>query len=181
MAAQLIPPRHPIDIAKALDYVFIGEFELLRFSRDDIRNQPWAQPGNREAMQRYFRIKAAQDEICRLNTEIRRLVTSIADESSFIPRKIKELSDSNPYIASEIQHHWNLRQAVNQSHLTALSKLKKRHGFTGTLQPGTRIITQGPIVRDTLNSSIYQHPHEEIRYCGDLEDAGELSEDDEIL
>jgi hypothetical protein len=50
--------------------VSLAEFDLLRDTRQDIRQFPWAQPLNREAMNLSFGIKRAKEEILRLNVEI---------------------------------------------------------------------------------------------------------------
>lgn len=184
MAIKMVPPRETLDVAKVLDYAFIGEFELLRFSRQDIRNQPWAQPGNREAMQRYFRIKAAEEEIRRLNVEIQRIVTFISDESCFITQKLAELSVINPLLAHEIEWRWNLRRAVNQSHIAALTKLTKRTGFSGTIQPGQHMVPN-----DISGERLISEHTQPLAGLGgqtneltDVEgESGEVSEDDEIV
>lgn len=183
MAVKMVPPRESLDLAKVLDYAFIGEFELLRFSRQDIRNQPWAQPGNREAMQRYFKIKAAEDEIHRLNVEIQRMVTFISDESRFIPQKITELAPVNPSLAYEIQWRWNLRQAVNQSHITGLTKLAKQAGFSGTIHPGQAMMLNG-ISENMSDDTQLAAPglNDRLGNETDVEvESGGLSEDDEVV
>ena len=71
-AAKLTPPRPSLSWRQIIDYSFLGEFDLLRHSRVDIRNQPW-KVTRREATVKYFKLCRAEEELTRLNIEIRRL------------------------------------------------------------------------------------------------------------
>ena len=53
-AARLDPPRPALSWKEIIDYTFIGEFDLLRHSRDDIRSTPWTQPARREATLKFL-------------------------------------------------------------------------------------------------------------------------------
>ena len=58
-AAGLPKPRPSIDVSQVLEYVFIGEFDLLRESRFDILEKPWARPAACEALSAFFKSAAA--------------------------------------------------------------------------------------------------------------------------
>jgi hypothetical protein len=171
-AALLDPPRDPVDINQILEYSFISEFDLLRLSREDIREKPWVQTGNREAMARHFRIKAAHDEIKRLNVEIRRLVTSIADEQKDMIDMIKLITQTDQPLATEIERRWSLRQAFSEDHINQVFKLATKDGFSGSIVPGTRLGRMNEGDRSLPEVQANENVH-------DL--AGELSEDDDVL
>jgi len=80
-AARLTPPRSPLTWKEIVDFTFIGEFDLLRYSRADIRAELWVKPARREATTKYFKLSRAREELVRLNVEIRRLRTFISDEA----------------------------------------------------------------------------------------------------
>jgi hypothetical protein len=81
-AAKLTPPRPSLSWWQIVDYSFLGKFDLLWHSRVDIRNQPWTQVTRREATVKYFKLCRAEEELTRLNIEIRRLQTSIHDKTT---------------------------------------------------------------------------------------------------
>jgi hypothetical protein len=62
-AAQLNPPCESLTWAKLMDAMTLADFDLLRDSRQDIRQQPWTQPSRCEVMNLYFGIKHAKEEI----------------------------------------------------------------------------------------------------------------------
>ncbi|EPS95019.1 hypothetical protein FOMPIDRAFT_1085440, partial [Fomitopsis schrenkii] len=75
-AASLTPPRAELlwdEVVKMM--VSLAEFNLLRDGHRDIRLEPWADRKNREAMNTFFEIKCAEEEIERLNVEIPQLLS----------------------------------------------------------------------------------------------------------
>ncbi|KAJ7778073.1 hypothetical protein B0H14DRAFT_2401341 [Mycena olivaceomarginata] len=79
-ASTLVPPRNQLVWAAVIQTATLAEFDLLRDTRNDIRQLPWAQPARREAGLLYFGIKRALEEIRRLNIEISRIITFGIDE-----------------------------------------------------------------------------------------------------
>ncbi|KAJ7805116.1 hypothetical protein B0H14DRAFT_3485401 [Mycena olivaceomarginata] len=69
---------------KVVEYAFLAEFNLLRESREDIHAEPWALPAGRAAMDQHFKMVRAEEEIQRLDVEIPRLITYMADEHGFL-------------------------------------------------------------------------------------------------
>ncbi|KAJ6605926.1 hypothetical protein B0H10DRAFT_2310689 [Mycena sp. CBHHK59/15] len=72
MAAAALPePRPPLSWEEVVEYTFLADFDLLRDSnRVDPSQRPWALPAARLAMDNYFKICRAVEEIKRLNIEI---------------------------------------------------------------------------------------------------------------
>ena len=77
LARLVTPPREALSWDTVIKYSFLGEFELLRFAREDIRDYPWAKPAIREGVMSYYKLLCARKEIERLNVEVPRLHTSI--------------------------------------------------------------------------------------------------------
>ncbi|KZT63506.1 hypothetical protein DAEQUDRAFT_680260 [Daedalea quercina L-15889] len=70
LAAHLNPPKPPLSPKEVLDMATLSEFDFLHDARQDIRQQPWAQHANRKAMNAYFNVKHAGEEIKWLNIEL---------------------------------------------------------------------------------------------------------------
>lgn len=134
----MTPPRPPLSWKEIVDYSFLAEFDLLRHSREDIRHQPWAQVARREAMVKYFKLCRAQEEVVRLNIEIRRLRTSIHDEAAHMVQTISHLSLTNPPLATELQKRWRLHNSVNHLHIQHLNAVEDSTSFTGLRGIGKR-------------------------------------------
>jgi hypothetical protein len=126
---------------QVIEMASLAEFDILRDTRQDIRQLPWAQSANREAMNLYFGIKRANEEILRLNVEIRRLVTSMLDAHCHLYSVIqtRHLSDSDPVLAHELSRRWQFQQKIHTIIAEQLVKTSKLTGFTGSLQPGRRM------------------------------------------
>ncbi|KAG2120042.1 hypothetical protein DEU56DRAFT_928749 [Suillus clintonianus] len=130
-AIALNPPRPKISWKDIADYSFLGEFDLLRHSRTDIRSEDWAKPAHREATTKYFKLCRAHEEITRLNVEIRRLRTAIHAEQVQTTAVIEDLRLSDPKLAEELQRQWCSRAAINAVHLHRLDRIECLTGFSG--------------------------------------------------
>ena len=102
-AAALNPPRPSISWKDITQYTFLGEFDLLRHTRDDIRERVWARPAIHDATAKFFKLSRAKEEITRLNVEIRRLRTAIHDDEREVSQAIANLCNSAPMLASELE------------------------------------------------------------------------------
>ncbi|KAG2152785.1 hypothetical protein DEU56DRAFT_868810 [Suillus clintonianus] len=142
-AAGLNPPRPNISWKDIADYGFLGEFDLLRHSRDDIRSSDWSKPGHREATTKYFKLHRAREEITRLNVEVRRLRTAIHDEELGVSDVMQELLVSDPHLACELQRQYRSRLAINAVHCYRLSRIEKLAGFSGAKGVGVRLQRAG--------------------------------------
>lgn len=150
-AAQLNPPRESLTWAKLMDSTTLGDFDLLRDSRQDIRQQPWTQPSRREAMNLYFGIKRAKEEILRLNIEIRRLITFMIDDHHDFYRAISANIIIDPALAHELSCQWEHRHQIHSQIASRLLQTSRLKGFTGTLLPGTR---EGQELMDTTKGGL---------------------------
>ncbi|KAG1743590.1 uncharacterized protein EDB91DRAFT_1017387, partial [Suillus paluster] len=91
----------------------------------------WTKPAHQEATVKYFKLCRAQEEIARLNVEVRRLRTAIHDEAIKMTTVITELLVSNPPLGHELQWQWKAREAVNAVHTFWLDQITLEPGFSG--------------------------------------------------
>lgn len=129
------PPRPILQFSDVASYAFLGDFELLKYSRHDIISKPWASAANREIATRYFKIHRAHEEIKRLNMEINRLSIWVDYEDSELLEAASRLDESNPELASEIRTFQAKRQRVNDAHRGCLHSIYRLKGYSGTI-PG---------------------------------------------
>lgn len=124
-----------------VEYAFLADFDLLRDTREDVNEKPWAKTNARATMDQHFKILRAQEEITRLNVEIRRLVTYIHDEEGFLKRKEDEFEADDPHLAHQILLYRLERGRFNDQHMARLRVLSRIEGFTGSLTPGVGELT----------------------------------------
>lgn len=136
-ALALSPPREILDIKEVVEYAFLADFDLLRDTRQDVRERPWATPVGRTAMDQYFKLLRAPEEIVRCNNEIRRIVTQLRDEEDYLKHHEERVRVTDPILAHQITIHRNIRGRFAAHHHQRLSDIAGLTGFSGCLQPGT--------------------------------------------
>jgi len=97
-AEAMSPPRRTLQWQDIVEYAFLADFDLLRDSRNDIQSHQWATAGHL-AMDLFFKIEQAHEEIACLNVEIRRVLTYIIDEDNFLLTAQAVVQRTNPLLA----------------------------------------------------------------------------------
>jgi hypothetical protein len=140
-AADAMAPQKPtLDWEQVVEYAFLADFDLLRESREDICQEAWALPSGRAAMDQHFKIVRAEEEIQRLNVEIRRLVTYIRDEDTFLCREEEQLREKGqPGLAHQVRLVRVEHARFTSLHMERLTKLSKVNGFSGNITPGISV------------------------------------------
>lgn len=138
-AAALTPPRSALSWDNVVEYAFLADFDLLRETREDIRLRPWAKPAARVAMDSFFKLERAREEIQRLNIEIRRVLTHMRDEDKFLRYKDSVTRLTDPSLAHQIYIHRMEKGRFMEIHRKRFSKLLRLPGFTGDLSYGVSI------------------------------------------
>ncbi|KAJ7864211.1 hypothetical protein B0H14DRAFT_2574435 [Mycena olivaceomarginata] len=139
-ASVMTPPKRLLAWDEVVGYAFLAEFDLLREGREDIRTEPWALPAGRAAMDQHFKILRADEEIARLNVEIPRLVTFMADEEDFLVHHEARLRQEGfGGLALQVARHRMERARFNSVHLDRLVKLSREDGFTASISRGTSV------------------------------------------
>ena len=101
-AAALSPPRRELCWDEVVEYAFLADFDLLCDARQDIWSRPWATPAARQAMDGYFKLLRAEEEIVRLNVEIRRFLTFMRDKDAELSSKEMEVGLTDFALAYQI-------------------------------------------------------------------------------
>lgn len=144
-AAELNPPSRPITWESIANVRILADFDLLRGSRRQVLTQEWAKPENRQRVEQWHRAQRAQEEIPRLNVEVRRVRTLIADESRNLPIMAAKIADDDPLLGWAAQQYVTRRHKVNGLVSKKLEQLVQMPGYTGTHELGVRVGTNASI------------------------------------
>ncbi|KAJ7159890.1 hypothetical protein C8R43DRAFT_881551 [Mycena crocata] len=146
-AAMVMSP--PMPELTLVEYVFLADFDILRDTRAEIQSRPWTRPSFRLAMDSYFKILRAREEIKRLNIEIPWVVTWIRDENRFLQGKERELRetdgkstaqvDKDIQMAVQVQLYRQRRGRFDEGHMRRFWRQAETPGFTGSLKPGVAV------------------------------------------
>ncbi|KAG1888193.1 hypothetical protein F4604DRAFT_1877353 [Suillus subluteus] len=114
IAEAMHPPHQMLKWEEVMEYAFLADFDLLCNTHADISERPWSSAAARSAMDLYFKMCRAREEIQRLNVEYLWI----------------------PAIAHQIAIHRNARGRFNSHHLRRLHEILKLPGFSRTIVPG---------------------------------------------
>lgn len=138
-AASALEQPHPkLTWHKIVEYTTIAEFKLLRSgARQDIRKLPWADARNREATVCHLKLRRAQEEIHRLNIEIKCLATWIADETQELDTALAKCQAEE--LLTPALHTFVLaRKCINQRLRCTLEQIYALQGYTGDNSVGSK-------------------------------------------
>lgn len=148
-AVVLDPPMPHLSWEQVVEYAFLADFDILRDTRVEIQARPWTRPAYRLAMDRYFKILRAREEIKRLNVEIPRVVTWIRDENRVLRKKEAELRavegkseeevEADRGMAVQVRMYRARRGRFDDAHMRRFWALAKEPGFAGSVLPGTSL------------------------------------------
>lgn len=133
------PCRPTLDWSTASHYTFLEDFELLRDSRNDIRQKPWATPVIRAAMRQSQRIERAHEEIETCNFEVRRLHTYVLDEAARLRQVVHSLRNESSPITGAVEEYGLRRIRANTHILSTIQQIHSLKGYTGHVTPGIRL------------------------------------------
>ncbi|KAJ6590434.1 hypothetical protein DFH09DRAFT_1306980 [Mycena vulgaris] len=157
VAQTMTPPKPTLDWEQVVEYAFLADFDLLREGREDIHGELWAQPAGRAAMDQHYKLLRADKEIQRLNVEIRRLVTYMADEAGFLSREEDRLrEEGEEAIAVQVGLLRMERVRFTSLHRSRLRKLSQEPSFTGSLVSGVSVCQERhtPVARIPRDSDV---------------------------
>jgi hypothetical protein len=139
VAAARNPPAPKLSWDQVVGFAFLADFNLLRHSRQDICEKPWASPSNRAIRDQYFKIQRAQEEIEWLNVKIRQVVTYMEDEETFLKAAEDAAAQTDLQLAHQIAlYHMECGRAFS-IHQSCFQKLANNPRFTGTTVPGRSV------------------------------------------
>ncbi|KAJ3871408.1 hypothetical protein F5051DRAFT_463789 [Lentinula edodes] len=122
VADKMKPKRRQVNWEEVVEYAFLSEFDILRDTREDIRERPWAVPANRVIITQFFKVIGAEDELSRVHQEIRRLITYMQREKDELITREQELIPTNPMLALQ-------RGRFHEVHKKRLLSITKLPGF----------------------------------------------------
>ncbi|KAI0038697.1 hypothetical protein FA95DRAFT_1505189 [Auriscalpium vulgare] len=137
-AVALKPPRRVITWEEVVEYAFLADFDLLRDTRQDIRQRPWANPGGRLAMDLFYKILRAREEIQRLNVEIPRFATFLRDEHLFLTAREAAVRSTDVILAHQIRLYRLEHGRFDEFHTERLHAIASLPKFSGSIECGTR-------------------------------------------
>jgi hypothetical protein len=121
-------------------------------SREDIRNLEWADMRNREATICYLKMTRAQEEIQRLNVEIKRLSTWIYDEAAHLDHAVSSCAPHNSHLSQALYVFAEHRKRINNNLLRILKAIYVLPGYSGETSVGQR--EQGSEKRSTVDPHV---------------------------
>ncbi|KAF9242899.1 hypothetical protein BU15DRAFT_86696 [Melanogaster broomeanus] len=142
-ARAMRPPRRVLKWDEVVKYAFLADFDLLRDTRQDVSQRPWATPAARYAMDLHYKMVRAEEEIQRLNIEAWRLLTYVIDEERYLQCCEELLKAKHSALAHQVALHRKIRSRCNMAHIQRLHNLSKLPGFSGTFAVGVSTQT-GP-------------------------------------
>ena len=131
--------RPVLDWKSISTYGSLTEFSLLRECCEDIRAQPWAQAASRQAGIHHLKLARAHEERKRLNTEVRRVATSIRDEELDFEHHIVCTESTDAPLAAELRDLQSRRVRVNKQHKLRIAQIYKLPCYNGIASIGTRV------------------------------------------
>ncbi|EIW82713.1 hypothetical protein CONPUDRAFT_163795 [Coniophora puteana RWD-64-598 SS2] len=120
-------------------YRFLADIDLLRRGRQDVSKRAWSTPAARYLMDESFKILRAEEEIDRLNVEVRRVATYLRDEMEYLHGCEERARPTHPFLAHQIALLRGERDRFTQQHADRLHQIANLEGFTGTIEPGTSV------------------------------------------
>jgi hypothetical protein len=178
----MTPQMPTLDWEQVVEYAFLSDFDLLREGREDIREEPWALPAGRAAMDQHFKLLRADEEIQRLNVEIRRFVTYIHDEDEFLGRESQRLQEEGELaLAHQVVLLRSERSRFTPLHTSRLAELSKLRGFTGSISPGVSLCRERhvPVTREVVIRAVSPHARAPPPGADEERDEGDDDGDDD--
>ncbi|KAJ7206125.1 hypothetical protein GGX14DRAFT_535569 [Mycena pura] len=178
-AASMDPSARQLSWDKVVEYVFLADFDFLRVTDHELFAKPWTKPSYRLAMDNYFKIQRAREKIKRLDIEIRRVVTWIADEDEFLRRREAELAASGDLgMAALVQKYRWERGCSDSQHMSRFHRLSKFPGFTGCILRGNSKASQSVSRTEDVPESHAQEDRNGMDIDEDDRDGDDEDEDE---
>jgi hypothetical protein len=116
-------------------------------------------------MDQHFKLLRADEEIARLNLEIRRLVTYMRDEERFLRLHEQRLrAEGSGALAHQVNGYRMERGRFDALHMERLVKLSKEPGFTASLSPGVSVSKErhAPVLSRTADDDVEMPPAQRV-------------------
>jgi hypothetical protein len=140
-AKALSPPCPPLQWAEVVEYMLLADVDLLCDTHhgEDIRSCQWATPASCRAMDMYFRVLQAGEEIQQLDVKILRFVTYMQDEVNFFLQEEAHVCTYDPVLACQIRLLTIEKSCYNAVHMDLFYKTSKISGFSAKITSGIHV------------------------------------------
>ncbi|KAI6114255.1 hypothetical protein F5141DRAFT_1213394 [Pisolithus sp. B1] len=172
---------------QVVEYTFLANFDLLWDTHENISQCPWAHPTAHFALDTYFKMCQAKEEIKCLNIKIHRVITFMCDEEHFLRTCEEKINNIHPTLGHQVSQCCKLHSQFNGSHLKHLHDIAMLPGFAWTLIPGVSTL-KGPgegssepaiIIPSSLLAPV-QPPPSQILHQNILDSIEDLEEVEEV-
>ncbi|KIK23927.1 hypothetical protein PISMIDRAFT_10544 [Pisolithus microcarpus 441] len=185
-ALAMQPPHQTLQWEQVIEYAFLANFDLLRDTHEDISKHPWAHPTVCFALDTYFKMCQAKEEIECLNIKIHQVITYMCDKERFLRTCEEKINSIHPALAHQVSQCHKLHSQFNASHLKRLHDIALLLGFSGTIYPGESAL-KGPgesnsepaIIIPTCLLAPIQPPPSQIVHRNTLDSIQDLEEEEE--
>ncbi|KAI6033764.1 hypothetical protein BKA83DRAFT_4486842 [Pisolithus microcarpus] len=127
------PPYPQLTFEEVVEYTFLADFDLLcNATCEDISQCPWASPAAHAAMDQYFKVCHAEEEIKCLNVKICCIITYLCDKDHCMRACIAKLQVSHPPLTHQVQLYHNIQAKFTNHHFCLLIEIICLPRFTGT-------------------------------------------------
>jgi hypothetical protein len=141
LAPLQTPPCPVLEYAKVASYGWLGDFALLKISRHDILTKPWTVPANRDISRKHFKVLRAQEEMYRLNIEVRQLQAWIDEEEDHIRHCAEEKDEVDPHLSAELCLRYAEQSRINGVHRACLQSIYCLQGYSGIIPSASEEMT----------------------------------------
>ncbi|KAI6120039.1 hypothetical protein EDD16DRAFT_1692465 [Pisolithus croceorrhizus] len=125
-----------LEFDEVVEYAFLADFDLLRDTQQDVSTCLWASPTAQLAINTYFKLCQAKEEVVCLNVEIHHIMTYLIDKDHYIQACEALYQDAHPALAYQISRYHTIHSRFTPLHLHYLEKISHLPGFNGMLSPG---------------------------------------------
>lgn len=126
-----------------MSYSFLAEFDLLRESREEVREKPWATAVAREALDAFFKTLRADEMLIQVSTEMVRLLTYMRDEDEYLKLAIELYEPFQPDIAHAIRQQALFKKRVHVQHQRRIRRIEKLSGYAEAVEDVERLKGRG--------------------------------------
>ena len=176
------PPRPLLVYSEVVDYCTFSQFEILKHSDHDVLSKEWATLANRQAANKYFKIKRAEEEIDRCNVEVARVQAWVDEEGIVMSSAVATHEGSDPTFAAHLKVLQTQRRHVNDHLRTRLGQIYKLPGYNGPLPPVA--VSSAPAAPSTVPSTSLKagaEDHVDNNHIDDEDEQHDDEDEDEML
>ncbi|EUC58369.1 hypothetical protein RSOL_249730 [Rhizoctonia solani AG-3 Rhs1AP] len=145
IACSFTPPREELSTHKVMELSKVADFQLLRESREEVLTQKWTVPAIREATIHALRVEQAQEEIMRVQVEVRCLETWMRDKVYHLTEALGRLKAQNSLLAHMLRPQLESQIQINSTVEKYIQHIKNHSEFRGEPSCGVRRSDADPL------------------------------------